>query len=335
MKKALYLAGCLLVVITTTACGNPKLKNGEEVVAEINGKKYTADELYKELKNQYGYETIIGWVDESIANSEVKDSKEIDSYVNEAISFYKQYADAYGMTLPQFAANTLGISGITSEEDLKKFIKKDRKLTLAVQNYVAAKLPEKEIKKFYDDNYKTTYNYRVIFMKENDDTEKTVDTILKELKNTKSDKLDSKFAELAREYSEDSSAQDGGLYENATKVMVEEKVWNNLSKLSDKKYSKSAITTDNGVYIIYRQGKGKTPEYKDVKEDIKSLIAQEKLSEDQTLQYDALNELRNKYKLSFKDKDLKEAYDAYMKDIEDYKKQLAEQAKEEEKEKEK
>ena len=158
MKKALYLVA-VLGLLLATACGNPKLKDGSEVVAKINGKEYTAEDLYKELKEQYGYNTIIGWVDKEIAEKEVETTDEIKAYADEAIQFYSYYASAYGMTLPDFAAQYLGLSGITSEEDLKNYIIQDRKLTIAVQNKVASKVTDKEVDDFYNENYKNTFTF--------------------------------------------------------------------------------------------------------------------------------------------------------------------------------
>ena len=42
---ALLVTGCVKV---------PKLENGEEVFAELDGKQYTANELYEDLKSNYG-----------------------------------------------------------------------------------------------------------------------------------------------------------------------------------------------------------------------------------------------------------------------------------------
>ena len=143
MKKAL----CLLAVLTvlfTTACGNPTIKNGEEVIAEINGKKYTADELYKELKGQYGYDIVINWVDEQIAEKEVKTTDDLEKEVDEAVKLYLQYAEQYGMPIGDFAATYMGLSGITDEESLKNFLLTQSKLSLAIEKYVKEQLNNQE-----------------------------------------------------------------------------------------------------------------------------------------------------------------------------------------------
>ena len=43
------------------------LKNGEEIVAKIDGKEYSAEQLYEELKGQYGYSVLMN---SKIAESE-------------------------------------------------------------------------------------------------------------------------------------------------------------------------------------------------------------------------------------------------------------------------
>lgn len=323
-KKALYIVAVLTLLITTACKSNPKIKNGEEVVAKINGKEYTADELYEELKGQYGYNTIINWIDGTIAENEVETTDEINAYVDEAIEFYSYYAESYGMTLPNFAASYLGLSGIESEDDLREYILKDRKLTIAIQNQVASKVKASEVESFYNENYKTVYTYRDILITNDDDAKDTIEEITKALKDKKGDDLVEEFASLAKKYSTDTNASDGGLVESATKNKVDEDVWKKLADLDDKEYSKDAIETDAGYHIILRISKDKAKDLDDVKEEIKASIAQSQLEADQYLSYDILTELRNKYKITFFDKDLKENYNDYLEELESVKKAAAE-----------
>lgn len=323
-KKALYIVAVLTLLITTACNSNPKIKNGEEVVAKINGKEYTADELYEELKGQYGYNTIINWIDGTIAENEVETTDEINAYVDEAIEFYSYYAESYGMTLPNFAASYLGLSGIESEDDLREYILKDRKLTIAIQNQVASKVKASEVESFYNENYKTVYTYRDILITNDDDAKDKIEEIKKALKDKKGDDLIEEFTSLAKKYSTDTNASDGGLVESATKNKVDEDVWKKLADLDDKEYSGDAIETDAGYHIILRISKDKAKDLDDVKEEIKVSIAQSQLEVDQYLSYDILTELRNKYKITFFDKDLKENYNDYLEELENVKKTAAE-----------
>lgn len=273
----------------------------------------------------------MSWVDTQIAEKEVKTTKEIEAYVDEAIEFYKYYAESYGMELADFAVSYLGLPGISSEKELRTYILNDRKLTIAIQNKVAETIKKKEIEDYYNENYKTTYTYRYILLADDDDTEKNVKKIFEELDGKKDDKLIEKFTSLAKKYSTDSATSDkGGLVENATKNTVNSDVWSAISKLKDNKYSKEAIETDDGIYIVLRVAKGKTQKLSEVEEEIRTNIAIEMLEEDTTLRYDVLKELRNKYKLAFYDSGLKKDYENYLQEVEDYKKQLEEASKKEE-----
>ena len=320
-RKTLYMIA-VIGLLATTACGNPKLKNGDEVVAKIDGEEYTANDLYEEMKGQYGYSIIMNKIDTAIAQKEVEDSEEIDKYVDEAIEFYNGYASAYGMSLSDFAANYLGLSSVKSEEDLRNYIKLDRKLTLAIQNQIASKIEDNEVEEYYNENYKTVYTYRDILIAKDDNAKDTIKKIKEALKEKKDEKLVEEFTSLAKKYSTAKNASDGGLYESATKNTVNSDVWKKLKDLDDYKYS-DEIETDEGYHIILRISKDKSKELKDVKDEIKGLIAQDKLAKDQYLSYEALTELRNKYKIAFFDKDLKKNYEDFLDQVKEAKKQAS------------
>lgn len=328
MKKALYVFGCAALVLTLTACGNPKTKDGEAIIAEINGKSYTADELYKELKGQYGYNTVMTWVDTAIAEGEVETTDEIKQYADEAVEFYSYYAEAYGMSLTDFCTSYLGINGITSEDDLKEYVVKDRKLSLAIQNRVASKVKDSEAKEYYEKNYKTVYTYKDILIADDDDAEDNIAAVKKALKDKKGDKLVSAFEEAAKKYSEGATAKEGGVVKSAIKPNVDEAVWKKLGKLSDGEYTKDAVKGDDGYHIIMRVSKDKAQKFEDVKEEIKNSIAEKKLQDDTYLNYDVLTELRNKYKLTFYDSDLKKSYKDYLSQLEQTKKEASNSNKE-------
>lgn len=318
MKKALYLVAVLGLVLTT-ACGNPKLKNGEEVIAKIEGKKYTADNLYKELKGKYGYSTIMGWIDQEIAEKEVETTDEITKEVEETLNYYRQYAESYGMSLAQFAANYLGLS-VSSDDELKKFIENDKKLNIAIENQVASKFKDSEIEDYYNENYKTVYTYRDILISTDKDKDKAIKEIKKELKDKKGDKLVEAFEKMAK--SEYSASTSTDAIENATKNVVDEKIWKALKDLDNYEYS-DGIEASDGTHIILRISKNDGKALKDIKEEVKKTMAQEKLKKEQFLSYDILTELRNKYKLAFFDTELKDGYDKFLEELDKAKKQAS------------
>lgn len=320
MKKKIMFVFAILSLITVTACGNPKLKNGDEIIAKIDGKEFTAEELYEELKVQYGYNVVIGWIDAAIADKEVKTTKEIEEYVDEAIEFYTYYAESYGMTLPNFAASYLGISGIESEDDLRKYIETDRKLTMAIINKIAEKIKDKDVEEYYNNNYKTPYTYYEILIQNDDSSEEIIEEIMEKLDDKEDDELIEEFEKLAEKYSISASAENGGIVKSATKNQVDKDVWETLEDL-DKYELSEEIETENGIYIVIKKSEDKPKELKKVKTEIKEAMAQEKLESDQFLSYDTLTALRNEYKVAFFDKDLKDMYNDFLDEVETTKEQ--------------
>lgn len=318
-KKALYLVA-VFGLLLTTACGTPKLKNGEEVVAKIDGKEYSADELYQELKSQYGYNTLMTWIDSEIADKEVETTKEIEEYVDEAIDFYQSYAQAYGMTLPAFAQSYLGLTNVQSEEDVKNYILSDRKLSLAIERKVGEQLSDSEIEKYYNDNYKTTYTYKDILVV-SEKSDDLVKEMKKKLKDKKKDDLLKEFDKLSTNDKYSKNENEENEVKDATKNKVDSAIWNKLKDMDD--YDYASVTAEDGVHFILRVSKNDGQNLDEVKDEIISNLAQQKLQEDQFLSYDMLNDLRNKYKLAFFDEDLKSSYDDFLNQLSDAKEQAS------------
>jgi hypothetical protein len=317
VKKALYLVA-VFGLLLTTACGTPKLKNGEDAVAKIDGKEYSANDLYESLKKQYGYSTIMNMIDSEIANKEVETDDEIKAYADEAMDYYTNTASQFGMTLVQFAQTYLNMGNVTTEDEIKEYIISDRKLSVAIERKVAEKISDEEIEKYYNENYKTTYTYRD-FLVVTEKTDDKIKEIKKKLKDKKKDDLVDEYKKIAKneKYSQGESKE----YTNTTKNNVEEEIWKKLKDMDDYEYT--TVKTESGTHFILKIKKGKSQDLDEVKDEIKTQLAQEKLQSDNLLSYEMLTELRNKYKLAFFDEDLKASYDDFLKQLEDAKKQAS------------
>lgn len=314
-NKALYLIA-VFGLLLTTACGTPKLKNGEDAVAKIDGKEYSANDLYESLKKQYGYNTIMNMIDSEIANKEVETNDEIESYADEAMDYYKNTASQFGMNLVAFAQSYLNMGNVKTEDDVRDYIINDRKLSIAIERKVAEKLSDEDIEKYYNDNYKTTYTYRD-FVVVNEKTDDALKEIKNKLKDKKKDALVDEYKKISK--NEKLSTGESKEYKDTAKNKVEEAIWKKLTDMDDYEYT--SVKTDTGTHFILKISKGKSKELDEVKDEIKTSLAQEKLQSDQLLSYDMLTELRNKYKLAFFDEDLKSSYDDFLKQLEDAKKQ--------------
>ena len=66
MKKVTKNLACIsLAVLLLAGCGKvPQLKDGSELVIELDGIKMTTEEFYQDLKDAYGTYTLINSIDE-------------------------------------------------------------------------------------------------------------------------------------------------------------------------------------------------------------------------------------------------------------------------------
>ena len=134
----------LLIVLIGVSTKNTKTKNGDDIVVQIDGKTVTANELYKELKNQSGEQVAINLIDEYILNKEYKTTDEMKESAKSTIENYKK---TYGDKYDQF----LQYNGISDDAQLKELLIKNSKLTSVTEDYIKETLTEKELKKYYDE----------------------------------------------------------------------------------------------------------------------------------------------------------------------------------------
>ena len=67
MKMTKTIALILFAGLLLTGCGKiPTLENGQQVVASVDGKSFTAEELYQELKGQGGNFVLTDMIDKFI-----------------------------------------------------------------------------------------------------------------------------------------------------------------------------------------------------------------------------------------------------------------------------
>ena len=311
MKKKILMLSLGLLVILTTACGkNPKLKNGEEVAIKVDGFKISADKLYEELKSKYGYNIAINMIDEYIANKEIKDSDEIEKYINSTVEYYTTYAANNGMELEDF----LAYNGIDTVEEFKTTIKNQRKLELAINKQVGSTITDEEIESYYSENYSEKQTVKHILIKFDEDEDdydeayNTALTVIGKLKETDAKNLTKTFDDLAFDYSADSTYNTGGLIENFMASEVVTEFWDASKNLKANEYTEVPVKTQYGYHVILKVSETEKEELSKVKDEVREKIADLKIKQDQLLQTTALIELRKKYKLTIYDTDIEKEY---------------------------
>lgn len=322
-EKKEFSVACVIIVILlgvtiwlALSKQVPKTKNGEEVLASIKGYEITADDLYTQLKEENGTSTLISLVDAYIAEKEVKLSKEDKEYIDNVVDYYKQMADQYyGMDFDEFLTQFIKLPGVTTEDEFRIYVEKDYKKSLALIKYVGEQIDEDDLKQYYEDNYSETMTVKHILIGINDEyTEeealKEAEEIIEELNKVKDDedKLNETFKDLAYNHSSDSTYATEGLIEDFAKKDVVSEFWDASYELEDGEFTAEPVKSEYGYHIILKVGSNSQKKYKDVKDEIIKAMAEQKLSEDATLQITAWDELRKKYKLKINDSDIKKEY---------------------------
>ena len=314
MNKKKIFALVLVATLMLTGCGKiATLKNGEEVVAKLDGKSITAEDLYDELKKQGGAITLTKMIDAFVVNKEIKTDDDAKSYADAQLSSYKKSYQSYGQ---DFNA-ALTSAGYADENEFKDELILEYKKNIVTENYVKDELTDDEIQKYYDDNIYGDIEARHILISPNTKDDMTDDEKDKAEEKAKKEaediikKLDEgeDFANLAKEYSDDEGTASKGGKLTVTYGSVVDEFWDGVNELKDGEYSKEPVKSEYGYHIIYRIKQKEKPKLDDVKDDVIDKLTEEKINNDSTLQTRALVALRKKYNLEISDDELKKSYD--------------------------
>lgn len=300
----------LLVILIGVSYRNTKLKNGKEIVAKVDGKTITADDLYSSLKETYGSTEVINAIDDYLINKEVKTTDEMRKAAQSTVDTYKSnYGDQWESFLSYYGAK--------DEAAFKDIVIKQSKLSTITEDYIKETLTEKEMKAYYETDIYGDIKASHILIAVNleDDATEDEETKAYDAAKKKAEEIiaklnkGEKFSDLAKKYSEDEGTKENGgdLGYFNTGQMVKE-FEEAAYKLKTNKYTTTPVKTTYGYHIILKTDQKDKPSYKDAKDTIIEKITEEKVAEDTTIYYKALVNLREKYNLKIKDKAVKKAY---------------------------
>lgn len=321
MKKKIILATTILLLLS--GCGKvPTLSNGDEAVVTFeNGNMISANDLYKEVKDDYALSAIINMIDKEILEKEYKDNLEDASeYADSTIKAMKeQYGDE--ATLLQAIQYYTGYATIDAYKDSLYL---SHLQNLAIEDYAKDQITEKEIKAYYKDSVygDVSVNHILITpdVKDNasdEDKEKAENKaeskakeLIKELDNAKD--VSKKFAELAKKNSKDDATKDKngslGFVNYGTLSSDYDALLDAAYKLKDGEYSTEVIKTALGYHIIYRVEIKEKASLKDSKKGIVETLSKELIANDKTISINALKDLRKEYGVDIVDKEIQKQY---------------------------
>jgi len=318
MKKLLKVT-CAVLALTllVTGCGKEiEVKNGSKVAVSAKGEKFTATEYYNEIKED-NISVLIDMIDAGLLEKKYPKGEEEDKYVDDQI---KQIRSYYGDSDETFQ-QVLKSFGVETEKELKEKLRLEYKRTQAVEDYIKDHLTDKEIKDYYDNNISGEVKASHILIAvdvANDATDeekkeaeekalKKANNIIKKLKNGED------FAKLAKKNSDDegTASKGGDLGYFQPDEMVTEFA-EAVKALKNDEYTKEPVKTQFGYHIILKKDEKDKKKLKEVKDDIKEALKEQKLNENKTVYYETLMAYREENKIKWNDTALKTAYEEYM-----------------------
>lgn len=329
-KKVLILGVCSLLLC---GCGKiPTLSNGDEAVVTFKeGEMISANDFYEEIKNSFGLDTLLNMIDKHIFEAEFPDEMENgEAYAKAAIDQLRTNYETEEELL-----QALQYYGYQTVEAYQNFVYISYMQNVAIEAYVRNNITEEELQDYYDNDVYPDMTISHILItpdvtddmsdEEKEEAENTakeqIENIIDELNEAKDngEDIESTFAKLAKEYSEDDDTKDDGGNLGEINIGSLDSNYDELIKaansLKDGEYSTEVITTELGYHVILKTATGEKASYDDSVDSMKDAITEDKLNNDQSLMVDAIRYYRELYELDIVDSELDNQYSIYMNNL--------------------
>lgn len=338
-KKIIVLA---LIVTLLSGCGGkiPTLSNGDEAVVTLkDGSMISVQELYDSVKDDYALTALVNLVDKKILEEVYKD--QLEEAEENADSTMTQLESYYGDNLLSIIQQKTGYQSLDA---YRNYVYIAYLRNLAIEDYSKDQVTEKQIKKYYEDEIVGDIKVSHILItpevtddmtdEEKEEAEKEAkekaEALIDELNKTDEKEIADKFAELAKEQSQDETTKDNGgslgfINKNTLSDDYAELV-DAAYKLKDGKYSTKVVTTELGYHIVLRTESKEKASLEEVKDQILEELGAEYLSKNQVAAVEALREIRKENDFEIVDSELKSQYATYIQNEIAYYQQLQEQS---------
>ncbi len=315
----LFIVGFLLATLLFRCILWPDriatLKDGTQPIATLGDKTITADDLYTDMKKYYSVSMLLNKVDDIILSEKYPETDEMKSEIKSTAEYYyTTYEKNYNMSKEAF----LSQYGFSSEQDFLDNLTLDYRKNKYYEDYALSLVTDKDIEKYYNNEVfgDVDSKHMLVTIKKDDDKEGLSDEEAKKLAKEIISELDkgTSWDDVVKKYKDQIITEDLGY--NAFNASLETAYLKECKDLKVGTYSKTPVLTSYGYHIVFKKAQKDKPELKDVKDDIKDILATEKKNADTNLYYKALIQMRKDAKLEFSDTKFKEAYD---KEISQYK----------------
>ena len=299
----------------------PKLENGEEAIVELkDGTKYSATEIWNEIKISNGLSSVLNKIDSKILNEEYKDAEaDIKTYVQTAeLSIKSQYKDANGNYDEKALTDSLQNYGYNSLDEYLETVKSNYLTNRAATDYAKTLITDSEIKAYYKSDIYADITGVHILVKPTATDDASIAAAKAKAENIISDinkkvKSGTSLEDAFKAYDEDSD--DATLYQDLGTFNYSDMV-EDFSKaayaLKAGEMSKTPVKTSYGYHVILITKVGEKKSLEDAKEEIVTALAEKKVNDDKTISVSAMDKLREKYGMKIIDSELNERYKRYI-----------------------
>ena len=319
MNKKIGIGLCSILALSTlvTGCGKKAELDDNKTAVSLDDIKITATDYYNEIKKS-NISKLIDMIDHQLFDDKYPKTDEEDQTVEEQIS---QMKETYGSNDSMFLSVIQQYYGVNSEEELEEMLRLEYKRNEAVEDYVEDNLSDDEIQEYYDENTIGDIKASHILItpdvdsnatddeqeKAEEEAKKQAEKIIKKLEDGED------FADLAKEYSDDeATAEDGGDLGYFNTDDMDENFMEAVKELDNDEYTKEPVKTQYGYHIILKVDQKDKPKLKEVKDEIKTTLANNKLDNDSTLHYQTLIDIREDNNIKWNDDELEKQYEELM-----------------------
>ena len=302
-----FLGGALLVALITVIIWPDRiatLEDGTQPVVTIEGKTFTADFLYEQMKDKFSISLLLDSIDNEILSKKYEENDEMKEEVQQTADEYISYYTQYGYTEETF----LEQNGFASKEEFIDYLKIDYRRKLYYEDYLKSQVTDKDIEKYYNDEVFGDINTQHMLVEVNEDmsdedAKAKAEEIIKKLNDGAT------WEEVKEEYKDDVTFED--LKYVAFNANYESEFIDALVKLKENSYTKEPVKTTYGYHIIYRLDQKEKASLEDKKNSIIEQLTDKMDEEDPNLYNKTMIKMREDAKIDFKDTVMKEKYEIY------------------------
>ena len=312
---------CLLLIVNIILIVNGhkvKLSDGKEVIASIDDKNITAEELFDKIKEKYGTSILVNMIDETIIKKEISNTSDTVKKAQEQVNTIKQQYETMGYKWDEVLTNY----GYENEQALIDEISNSLLKEEVAVKYLSKNITDEEIQKYYDENVFDSFTAKhiLIIPDTNDNMTDAEKTAAEEAAKNKALEVITKlnngeaWATLVASYSQDTGSKDNeGLVENFTKGDVVDEFYEATKNLSDGAYTSEPVKSKFGYHVILRVSKTDKEALDTMKDELIEKIVDSKLSSDSKLYTTTWDNIRKSYNLEINDTKIKNIYDKSIK----------------------